>query len=61
MAILLEEMVFLMKARESAELGDADDDANVQKRDVANTRAAVADSRVLLDAIDGWDHTRCYF
>lgn len=42
-----------MKARESAEFGDTDDDANVQKRDVANTRAAVADSRVLHDAIDG--------
>lgn len=59
MAILLESMVFLMKAIESAEEGDDEDEVKVQKRDVANITAAVADSKVLLDAIEGSDLRRC--
>lgn len=40
-AILLEEMVLLMKATESADLGD-DNGANFQMRDVANVRNSLA-------------------
>lgn len=60
MAILLEEMVFLMKSRDSGE-EDADEDVNFQRREVSNTVAAITDNTVLAEAIDeddDWDPTR---
>lgn len=59
MAILLEEMVFLMKSRDSAE-EDEDEDVNFQRREVSNTVAAITDNIVLAEAIDDddWDLTR---
>lgn len=50
MAILLEDMVFLMKSTESAEEAE-DADVSFQTREVSNTVAAITNSTVLVEAI----------